>query len=90
MSIAALGPAPRHLRNDAEGEGNGRTEGYSRPRIVTAHDRRHVVAASVETRNRGTVAIEHSTVAIRSQPGAGAEIGRMNRDGKEGCLLDLA
>src|ERR1700694_4053130 len=69
-------------------ECQGRSERDAGPRIVSVHDRTHIVAAGIEPRDHSTVFSQNPGVAIRPEANSGAEIGRMDAKRVEWRLLD--
>ena len=57
-------------------------------RVVAAHDARHVVAARVETSDRSSVCIKHTSRLVGAKAGKGAEAAGYDLDGVERSILD--
>src|SRR6267142_4048648 len=55
-----------------------RPERDARPRIISVHDRTHIVAAGIQARDDGAIVSENSCMAIRLQADRRAEVRRIN------------
>ena len=59
-------------------EGQGRSERDAGPRIISVHDRTHVVAAGIQARDGGAILAQNPGLAIRSKADRRAQIRRID------------
>src|ERR1700736_3574546 len=69
-------------------ECQGRPERDAGPRIISIHDRTHVVAAGIETRDNGAIVAENPGMAIGSETDRRAEVRRIDPQRVKRGLLD--
>ena len=69
-------------------EGQGRPERDAGARVVSVHDRAHVVTAGIETVNRGPILLQDPCVGVGLETDRSAEIGRMDTQRKKRRVFD--
>src|SRR5260370_29078990 len=69
-------------------ECQGRPERDARPRIISVHDRAHVVAAGIKARDNGAIVAQNPGMAIGPEPDRRAEVRRIDPQRVKRWLLD--
>ncbi len=65
-----------------------RSERNAGPRIVTIHDRSHVVATGIETGDRHAIRVQDSRIHVGSKADSGAEVRRIDPKRVKRCTID--
>ena len=71
-------PLPRQMAAGDVAECQRRPQRDAGPRIISVHDRPHVVAAGIETGDRHTIRVQHPRIGIGSKADGGAKVRRID------------